>query len=483
MRARCRASVRAVAGSAGPGSCRGGDARARAHGCGPRAAPRIVSLACPRGRDRTTENPGNRRLCADLRTTCFASLGAEIQDFSAVDRLQASDTPASLRTCDLPAPPGAPAASDVWSASSEFVSRRRSVLVSALAAAAVAAGSAAGDPSINGKRAQAQRVAAQIQQLDASLERARNRYETATSRLRQIEHNLKVNKIALHVARTNLKESQRALMQRLVAIYTSRDDQSTLGVILGATSIEDLVNRVETVQSVSQQDVAVMNEVVGFKRAVTVHQHALVRAHKSQRELVAAARRGEVAHRLAARPRAAPALVDQGSDRADDRGGARPPARARAGCAGALPDDPAAAGARAAGHSGRRHGVGRRHDGRSAVAVRRRRRDCHALPRHAIRVGRREPGGLRLLRPRGVRLRAGRRLASALHGRPVEHGRARVAQRSPARRPRVLRRPRPRRHLHRRRPVHPRAAHRRRREDLEPHRLVRDTYVGARRIT
>jgi cell wall-associated NlpC family hydrolase len=97
-----------------------------------------------------------------------------------------------------------------------------------------------------------------------------------------------VNKIALHVARTNLKQSQHALMQRLVAIYTSRDDQSTLGVILGATSIEDLVNRVETVQSVSQQDVAVMNEVVGFKKAVTVHQHALVRAHKSQRELVAA---------------------------------------------------------------------------------------------------------------------------------------------------------------------------------------------------
>jgi len=30
----------------------------------PRAAPRIVSLACPRGRDRTTQNPGLHRLCA-----------------------------------------------------------------------------------------------------------------------------------------------------------------------------------------------------------------------------------------------------------------------------------------------------------------------------------------------------------------------------------------------------------------------------------
>jgi cell wall-associated NlpC family hydrolase len=161
------------------------------------------------------------------------------------------------------------------------------VLVIALAAAFIAAGTATGDPSISSKRAQAQQVAAQIQQLDAGLERARNRYEMATVKLRQIEHNLKQNKIALQAARVNLKRSQAALMQRLYAIYTTRDEESTLGVILGATSIEDLVNRVETVQSVSNQDVAVMKAVIGFKHDVTAHRHALVRAHKSQRQLVA----------------------------------------------------------------------------------------------------------------------------------------------------------------------------------------------------
>src|SRR5207253_8186806 len=118
--------------------------------------------------------------------------------------------------------------------------------------------------------------------------RAQNRYESATVKLHQIEHSLVINRIALRVSRANLERSQKSLMSRLVAIYTSRDDESTLGVILGATSIEDLVNRVETVQSVSNQDVAVMNQVIGVKKAVTEHQHALVRAHKSQRELVAA---------------------------------------------------------------------------------------------------------------------------------------------------------------------------------------------------
>ena len=160
------------------------------------------------------------------------------------------------------------------------------MLVIALAAAFVAAGSATGDPSVSAKQAQAQSVMSQIQQLEANLERARNRYEAATQRLHLIEHSLSVNKVALHAARHNLVTSQRSLMQRLVVIYTTRDDQSTLSVILGATSINDLVNRIETVQSVSSQDVAVMNEVIGFKHSVTVHQHALVRAHRSQTQLV-----------------------------------------------------------------------------------------------------------------------------------------------------------------------------------------------------
>ena len=160
------------------------------------------------------------------------------------------------------------------------------MLVMAVAAAFVAAGSATGDPSVSAKQAQAASVMTQIRQLDASLERARNRYEAASQKLRLIEHSLTINKIALHAARHNLRTSQRSLMQRLVVIYTTRDDQSTLGVILGATSINDLVNRIETVQSVSSQDVAVMNQVIGFKHAVTMHQHALVRAHRSQAQLV-----------------------------------------------------------------------------------------------------------------------------------------------------------------------------------------------------
>jgi cell wall-associated NlpC family hydrolase len=126
----------------------------------------------------------------------------------------------------------------------------------------------------------------QIAQLDSSLERARNLYVSASQKLQRIEHSLKINTIGLHAARANLRASQAALMKRLIIIYTSRDDQSTLAVLLGATSVDDLVNRIQTVHSVSEQDHAVMNEVIGFKKAVTTHQHALKRAHRAQTHLV-----------------------------------------------------------------------------------------------------------------------------------------------------------------------------------------------------
>jgi cell wall-associated NlpC family hydrolase len=160
------------------------------------------------------------------------------------------------------------------------------VLVIALAAACVAAGTATGDPSIAAKQAQAQQVLSRLQQLDGSVQRATNAYDAASLGLYRIERSLKINRQALHVARSNLGKAQLALEQRLVVIYTTRDEQSTLSVLLGAQSIDDLVNRIETVQSVSSQDVAVMNQVISFKRQIATHERILVRARAEQTRLV-----------------------------------------------------------------------------------------------------------------------------------------------------------------------------------------------------
>lgn len=130
-------------------------------------------------------------------------------------------------------------------------------------------------------------VLAQIGVLDAGLQRAKSRYESASTKLAAIERSLKINQVGLRTARSNFKSSQIALMQRLRTIYQTRDQQtSTLAVVLGATSISDLVNRIEAVHSVSQQDVAVMTQVITFKHLITVHEHVLVRAHRTQAQLV-----------------------------------------------------------------------------------------------------------------------------------------------------------------------------------------------------
>jgi peptidoglycan DL-endopeptidase CwlO len=182
-----------------------------------------------------------------------------------------------------------------------ILKRQAPALVIVIAAACIAAGTATGDPSISAKQAQAQAIMAQMTQLDGNLQRATNLYYDSTRKLHAIEHSLKINKIALRAARVNLRRSQAALMQRLVTIYTSRNDQSTLAVLLGSQSIDDLVNRIEAVKSVSSQDVAVMNEVIGFKKAVTIHQHALAIAHRSQARLVLqrAAAKARVSSQLA----------------------------------------------------------------------------------------------------------------------------------------------------------------------------------------
>ncbi len=130
--------------------------------------------------------------------------------------------------------------------------------------------------SIGAKRAQAQAVLARLQQLDSAAQVANSRYHVASRKLRLVERNLRVNHQALGVARGNLGRAQHALANRLVEIYTTQDQQSSLAVLLGARSLNDLISRLETANSVSKQDAALIHEVVSFQQQV-VHRRTLLR--------------------------------------------------------------------------------------------------------------------------------------------------------------------------------------------------------------
>lgn len=159
--------------------------------------------------------------------------------------------------------------------------------------------------SIGAKRAQAQAVLARLQQLDGAAQRANSRYHAASRKLRIVEHNLRVNHQALGVARGNLGQAQHALAKRLVEIYTTQDDQSSLAILLGARSLNDLISRIESANSVSKQDAALIDQVVSFQHQV-VHRRTLLRRERvRQHRLVAvrAAERDQIEGKLAAEHR------------------------------------------------------------------------------------------------------------------------------------------------------------------------------------
>jgi cell wall-associated NlpC family hydrolase len=161
-------------------------------------------------------------------------------------------------------------------------------LASCFVIALVAAGSATAEPAgVASKQAQAQSVLAQIQSLDASLEHAVDAYNLANERLKEIKGDLRENRELLAIAANNLRSAQRALAARMVAIYTSEEADSTLDVLVGAQSLEDLLDGLETVSRVSDQDTKVLTDVRGFRADMQRARQRLRLARNRQAELVA----------------------------------------------------------------------------------------------------------------------------------------------------------------------------------------------------
>jgi peptidoglycan DL-endopeptidase CwlO len=182
--------------------------------------------------------------------------------------------------------------------------RQAQAFVVAIAAISLSAASASADPgSIAAKQAQAQQVLGQISQIDRNLEGAVEAYNLANVKLRKIEGDLQENRKQLNVAQSNLTVAQKSLANRLVAAYTSTQDNSTLAVLLGSTSFEDLLNRVEAVDSTSQQDASILHQVADFRAAVKRHRLELRDAHAAQQQVVAekAAQRQHIQSQLASR--------------------------------------------------------------------------------------------------------------------------------------------------------------------------------------
>jgi cell wall-associated NlpC family hydrolase len=180
-----------------------------------------------------------------------------------------------------------------------------------LAAALTAAVPAASSP-ISAKRAEARRVLAQVQEIDARLSLAVDAYNAAQMRLDAIRESQRQNRRLLQIARQNFARSQALLEQRLLALYTS-SDPSVVEILLGASSLDDLLARVETVDRVSDQDARIIREVKAFRAEMRRRKAELAKARVEQEQVVAerAERREAIEAQLAERRRLLATIKDQ----------------------------------------------------------------------------------------------------------------------------------------------------------------------------
>ncbi len=140
--------------------------------------------------------------------------------------------------------------------------------------------------SISAKQAEAQRVYAQVQQLDANLAKADEQVNFANYKLASVQHEIKVNRHELRVAQLNLQKSQKLVAERLVSLYTT-PPTSTLEVILGAKSLDQILTSVDSEHRVSSVDSQVIDQVQTFKSTVKRRGLWLASAKMQAKQLVA----------------------------------------------------------------------------------------------------------------------------------------------------------------------------------------------------
>jgi peptidoglycan hydrolase CwlO-like protein len=317
----------------------------------------------------------------------------------------------------------------------------------------LAAASAGANPDLRTRQSQAQTILAQVQALSDEVNVAAERFNGANYRLRQLSRDLRTTQRDLARARGLHRAAQGRLAERLVDLYKA-DEPSALEVILGAHSLEDVVDGLEARERVADQDSAIAEQVRIYRGRVAERAQRLRRARAEQALVVErrAAERAAIEAKLSERRRLL-ASVRAEVERLRTRERARQAElerRARAdlatlrrGLSAAPPTRGVAPGAqrgartrrrRALGCAGRPHRVvaapGPATSGREPRRAGRRDRD--ALPRRSVQVGRRlAVDRLRLLRLHHVRLRADRNLAPALRRGPVPNGRSRFARPTP----------------------------------------------------
>src|SRR5207249_8000803 len=133
---------------------------------------------------------------------------------------------------------------------------------------------------------------------------AAERWNGANFKLGQITAQLASTHRYLVFARSQLRLSQTRAAVRLRELYM-HEPPSTLEVLLGASSLDDVLNRIDASRRVAAQDAHIVAQLTQYRARVAARERQLAKARQAQAEIVRqrAAEKTAIEAKLAERQR------------------------------------------------------------------------------------------------------------------------------------------------------------------------------------
>lgn len=172
---------------------------------------------------------------------------------------------------------------------------------------------ASANPSVSDKRAQAQAILDEVLVLDEELGSAAERFNGANYELGQLTSELSRTREDVRVARVQQSVSQARVAARLRALYINGPSPSSVEVILGARSLNDVLDRIDVAERVAAQDLLIVREAVALRARVSRRERQLRVARERQALVVEqrAAERRAIEGKLAERQRLLASVKDE----------------------------------------------------------------------------------------------------------------------------------------------------------------------------
>lgn len=154
--------------------------------------------------------------------------------------------------------------------------------VGLVAAAAVAGDARASSPALQAKRAEAQAVLQRVNALGVRFGRVVDSWDGARIALARTEKQLTANQKSLKRARRETKVAQARLARVLVAVY-EHGAPTLPEIVLGASSISDLVDQIEAARTVDAYDKRVAAAAQRWEKRLKAARVALRDAERTRR--------------------------------------------------------------------------------------------------------------------------------------------------------------------------------------------------------